>query len=51
MDKKLAREFVRKVGPLEHSTDPRDRKAARAAEARLRKINASVPKPRGRLGA
>ncbi len=44
MDKKLARQFVAKVGPLEHSKNPKDRKAARRAESRLRKLIASVPK-------
>ncbi len=51
MDRKLARQFVLKVGPLEKSNDVRDRKAARKAESRLRKVIASVPKPRSRLTA
>ena len=52
MDRKLARQFVKRVSPLEHSADPRDRKAARKAESRLRKIIAKVPKPaRSRLTA
>lgn len=46
MDKKLAREFVRKVSPLEDSKDPRDRKAARIAEARLRRVLKTIPKSR-----
>lgn len=46
MDKKLAKRFVAKVGPLERSRDPRDRKAAKDAESRLRKIIATVPSPR-----
>lgn len=46
MDKKLAREFVRKVGPLEHSKNPKDRKAARKAEMKLRKVIKSVPRMR-----
>lgn len=46
MDKKLARQFVAKVSPLEHSKDPRDRKAARKAETRLRKILKTIPPPR-----
>ena len=45
MDRKLARQFVAKVGPLEHSKDVRDRKAARKAESKLRKIIAKVPAP------
>jgi hypothetical protein len=44
MDKKLGRQFVQKVGPLERSSNPRDRKAARRAESKLRKLNASIPK-------
>lgn len=46
MDKKLARQFVAKVSPLEHSPDARDRKAARKAEMRLKRIIRSVPAPR-----
>jgi hypothetical protein len=51
VDKKLARQFVAKVSPLEHSDDPRDRKAAKKAEAKLRKILPTIPKPKGRLTA
>ena len=46
MDKKLARQFVMKVGPLEHSDNVKDRKAARKAESKLRKLIASVPPKR-----
>lgn len=45
-DKKLAREFVKKVGPLEQSKDSRDRKLATKYEAKLRKINRKIPPPR-----
>jgi hypothetical protein len=51
MDKKLARQFVHKVSPLEHSSDVRDRKAARKAESKLRRILKTIPKPKGRLMA
>jgi hypothetical protein len=46
MDKKLAAEFVKRVGPLEHSENVQDRKAARKAESKLRKLNKSIPKKR-----
>jgi hypothetical protein len=46
MDKKLARQFVKKVGPLEHSKNPKDKKAAKAAERKLRRILPTIPKPR-----
>jgi hypothetical protein len=48
MDRKLARQFVRKVSPLEHSPDVRDRKAARKAESKLRRILKTIPKPKER---
>ena len=35
---------MKKVGPLEHSDNPKDRKAARNAEKKLRKLNRSIPK-------
>jgi hypothetical protein len=44
--KEIARQFVAKVGPLEHSKNSKDRKAARKAEMRLRKINRSIPRKR-----
>jgi hypothetical protein len=43
MDKKLARQFVAKVHPLEHSDNPKDRKAARVAEKKLRRILRTIP--------
>lgn len=46
MDKKLAKKFVRKVSPLERSPDPRDRKAAKVAESKLRRILRTIPAPR-----
>ena len=48
MDKALAKEFVKKVGPLEHSKDAKDRKAARRAEMGLWLLLASVPEPKDR---
>ena len=48
MDKALAKEFVRRIGPLEHSEDERDRKAARRAEMGLWLLLASVPEPKDR---
>ena len=45
-DKRLARQFVKRVSPLEHSPDVRDRKAARRAETRLRKILKTIPAPK-----
>lgn len=44
MDKKLARQFVKKVGPLEQSDNPKDRAAAMKAEKKLRKINKNIPR-------
>lgn len=46
MDKKIARELVRKVGPLEHSNNPKDRAKAKKVESRVKKILRSVPKPK-----
>ena len=43
-DKKLAREFVKKVGPLEHSPNKKDRMRARKYERQLRHLNAKIPK-------
>ena len=51
MDKKLAKQFVRKVSPLEHSEDPRDRKAARTAESKLRRVIRTIPNLRRRRAA
>jgi hypothetical protein len=45
VDRKLAREFVRKVQPLEKSPLKEDRRAARSAEKRLRRILRKIPKP------
>jgi hypothetical protein len=45
-DKKLAREFIRKVSPLEHSKNPVDRKNARKLEKRFRAVIRSIPKKR-----
>ena len=49
MDKKLAKEFVKKVSPLEHSKNPHDRAEAKRQEAKLRKINNNIPEPKGEL--
>ena len=46
MDRKLAKQFVKKVGPLEHSSDPKDREAARKAERKLKKVLKTIPKKR-----
>lgn len=43
MDKVLAREFVKKVGPLEHSRNAKDRRAARQAELRLFRLLQTIP--------
>ena len=46
MDKKLAKEFVAKVYPLEHSHDSQDRKTAVLIERRMKKLLKSIPAPR-----
>ena len=46
MDKMLAREFVKKVGPLEHSKSAKDRRAAKAAEDKLWKLLKTIPPPK-----
>lgn len=46
MDKKLAKELVKKVGPLEHSNNPKDRSKAKKIESKVKKILHSVPKPK-----
>jgi len=43
-DKKLAKQFVAKVSPLEHSKNPKDRAEARKAEKKLRKIIKQTPR-------